>query len=371
MKDILLVGFGAVGAIYSLILKRSGLARVTAVARSNFDVVNAKGVHFKSQKYGEITGWRPDRLCRSVSEAADRPYSYVFITTKAIPELTKTPKLLEPLLLPSYINIYPQPTYVFLQNGLNVETDLYEALKGLGKEPSIISTAVWIGTNLLGPNIVEHNHFDRVQLGVHRHKDFTTVTNTPDELALLQDLGHILKKGGSTVTIFPEIQRMKFSKNLWNLVFASYATLTGYRLPAIFRPPPDSGKAPYEPYVSPITADMIETYSVSSIRATLLELVKLGRALGFPDSEDGLPSSVVDTTIENTRGLHIKPDSTHTPSMLFDLQKGQPIEVEVVVGEVVRMAKEYNVDIPRVETLYSLLLIIQNQIIRQREEIRS
>lgn len=68
--------------------------------------------------------------------------------------------------------------------------------------------------------------------------------------------------------------------------------------------------------------------------------------MGFPDTEDGLPSSIVDTTISRTVDMHVKPDSTHKPSMLLDSERGQPIEVEVIVGEVVRMAKERNVDIP-------------------------
>lgn len=59
VKEVLVVGLGAVGAICkyfwglyglqlnynriqdSLILKNSGLARVTAVARSNYDAVNS------------------------------------------------------------------------------------------------------------------------------------------------------------------------------------------------------------------------------------------------------------------------------------------------------------------------------------------
>jgi len=32
--------------------------------------------------------------------------------------------------------------------------------------------------------------------------------------------------------------------------------------------------------------------------------------------------------------------------MFLDAQKGQPIEVEVILGEVVRMAKERNVNVP-------------------------
>lgn len=63
-------------------------------------------------------------------------------------------------------------------------------------------------------------------LGVYRHMDHTTEVNTPEESALLQDFGTILEAGGTTLTIVPEIQRMKFAKNIWNVVFASYATLT-------------------------------------------------------------------------------------------------------------------------------------------------
>ena len=58
----------------------------------------------------------------------DRSYSHVVVTTKAIPEITRTPDLLAPLLSPPYTSKYSQPTYVLLQNGLGVERDLYEAL---------------------------------------------------------------------------------------------------------------------------------------------------------------------------------------------------------------------------------------------------
>lgn len=102
-------------------------------------------------------------VCRSVADAADRPYSYVVVTTKAVPELVRTPSLLSSLLSSPYADQHPQPTYVLMQNGLNVEVDLYEALKKLkpSEEPRIISTAVWIGTELKGNN-VGHNGFVRV-----------------------------------------------------------------------------------------------------------------------------------------------------------------------------------------------------------------
>jgi ketopantoate reductase len=51
---------------------------------------------------------------------------------------------------------------------------------------------------------------------------------------------------------------------------------------------------------------------------------------------------------ESTRAIHAKPNSTHTPSMMLDAQVCKPFEVEVqvIIGEVVRMAKSVGVDIP-------------------------
>jgi 2-dehydropantoate 2-reductase len=64
----------------SFILERGGLAQVTAVARSNFDIVQSEwtafvhsnldlipncpieeGIHIHSEKYGDIKGWKPYR----------------------------------------------------------------------------------------------------------------------------------------------------------------------------------------------------------------------------------------------------------------------------------------------------------------------
>ena len=83
------------------------------------------------------------------------------VTTKALPELTKTPDLLAPLLAQPYTSRYRQPTYVLMQNGLGVERDLYNALKKVNSAegPRIISTAVWIGTTLVAPDVCEHNDF--------------------------------------------------------------------------------------------------------------------------------------------------------------------------------------------------------------------
>jgi len=234
----------------------------------------------------------PSEVCKSVTEASDRPYSHVVVTTKAIPDLNPTSTLLSSLLSPPYSDKYAQPTYVLLQNGLNVEMDLYDAIKKLDKgEPKIISAAVYISTNLTGDNTVQHYDLvsigrdtsshqqtdsmqDRVSLGIYR-PHCTTTTNTVTEENILAEFSDMLETGGGTVKIVSEIQRIKFVKNLWNLSFAAVATLVGYRLPAIFREPPKSGEK-YEPYVGDTTKRYVEEYTIPNIRAILEEAVTLG-----------------------------------------------------------------------------------------------
>lgn len=104
-------------------------------------------------------------MCSSVASAADQAYDYVVVTTKAVPELKRTPEILSPLLSPEYTNRFSQPTYVLLQNGLNVERDLYDAILKLDKgKPSIVGTALYVGTNLATSNVVEHNNVVRHSL---------------------------------------------------------------------------------------------------------------------------------------------------------------------------------------------------------------
>ncbi|KAI0324211.1 6-phosphogluconate dehydrogenase C-terminal domain-like protein [Cubamyces sp. BRFM 1775] len=410
LKDVLLIGYGAVGAVYSLILKRSGLARVTVVARSNYEAANAKGMDFQSRKYGNIQGWRPDRLFPNIENALDRSYDYVLLSTKAIPEIQRTPALLSALLSPPYSDTHPQPTYVLFQNGLNVEVDLYDALKRLrpNEEPRIISTAVWIGTGLLDKNVVEHGEFDRVHMGIYRPSTQPGNSSTtsppatdaqPEPAPHLAEFARMLSAGGSDVTLVPEIQRVKFTKNLWNAVLGASAALAHASLRAFFRPPHlepgregsqpspeesagenarevvdarEGGRASLKateaiPHASPA----IGAYTIPFLHETLTEVYELGRTLFPPDEARGVPGldpDVVQKTLANTARLHARPDSVHVPSMLVDVQQGRPMEVEHVVGEVVRMGRRAGVNLPRMETLYALLLVMQNQFLRKQQE---
>ncbi|KAL0566000.1 hypothetical protein V5O48_016019 [Marasmius crinis-equi] len=362
-------------------LKQSGLVRLTVVARSNYDAIEKNGMTFRSDKFGDhVKGWKPDRLFPAVADAADQAYDYTFVATKVIPEVITTEEILAPLLTKSYSERFGQPTYVLLQNGVGVERGLYSAIRRVEEEMSrtegsvalaarIVSTCVYCMGNLIAPDVVEYVEGHRLVIGAFRPGTVTITNNDAEETEILNELKGILEAGGGTVEIVPEIQRRKLEKNMLNLGFATLATLSNHPIHTIFRPPPDpDSKEQYDSYVFPATASLIEEYTISNIKAVFLEVVALGRGLGFPDSEEGIPTSIANKFLELTRANHLNPKNNHAPSMLLDMRAGKPMEVEVIVGEVVRLARRVGVDLPRIETLYSILLVVQNQILKRLAE---
>ncbi|KAG8928702.1 hypothetical protein FRC02_006577 [Tulasnella sp. 418] len=339
--DILLVGYGAVGVIYSYILERSGKAQVTAVARGNYEIASGRGINIQSVRFGgRIANFKPHRVVKSVSEALDRPYKYVVVATKALPDVLPTAQLLAPILLPSYN--HPLPTIVLLQNGIGVERDLYDhAFTSLGKRLRIIAAAVYILTNLnpVGDEVI-HDREARIDIGLY-HPLEGPRTEDPDNSLI--SFHHMVMEGGGGSKVFENIQPIKYHKNMWNAGFATVASLTRHPVPALF------------------TSNITSNHQ-STLKGVISELALVGRALGYTESQ--IPATIVDDIYDTTKALFHNTGTQHKASMLLDVQLGKPFEVEVTLGEVVRHAHRLGVPIPRLETMYLCLSVMQEQTLR-------
>lgn len=78
------------------------------------------------------------------------------------------------------------------------------------------------------------------------------------------------------------------------------------------------------------------------------EVYALGTVL-FPAGDDGGPGldpAVVENTLRNTARLHADPSASHRASTLVDVENGRPTEVEVILGELVRMGRAKGVAMP-------------------------
>ena len=76
------------------------------------------------------------------------------------------------------------------------------------------------------------------------------------------------------------------------------------------------------------------------------------KILGQPFPENlATPEKILKSTERNTGGK---------PSMLVDWEAGRPMELEVILGNPVRIARRHGVEMPRMQSLYALLRSAQS-----------
>jgi len=325
MIEICVVGFGALGSFYSFALERSGQARVTAVCRSNHETITDHGLNIDSDVLGKHEAWRPYRVVASTQEASDRQYRFLVCTFKALPDIMSTPDLLGPLLNHG-------DSFVLIQNGVGIEGALRRKLPNV----TIISGCAWVDSTIVGKGrLLAQYGSEYLTLGTHPVPE-----GKPEEesLKLLTDL---LLKGGTTPMPESDIVAHRWRKVLWNAAYSSLCTLSRATM----------GELLAEPNIQLVNA---------SIKEIMNEIILVARTSGI-HTGTLLEDEAVDI-IRRTKPIDYK------PSMLVDLEANRPIEVEVILGEVVRKAAEVGVSVPRLQVLYASLKVIQYNLLANRKQ---
>ncbi|KZV76016.1 6-phosphogluconate dehydrogenase C-terminal domain-like protein [Peniophora sp. CONT] len=335
MHDICVVGLGAIGAFYALALERSGEARVTAVCRSNFSVVSQHGLEVVSDRLGTCH-WKPHRMCATPSEAADREYRFVICVTKALPDVTKTSKLLEPLLAST-------TTFVLVQNGVDIHLDMQEACP----DADIISSCSWSdATAIDGGRKVVQTGPDGLTSGLHIKDIENPSAAGKYSLELLHSL---LVKGGVGSEMTDNIVAARWRKVLWNAAISSMCTVTRSPVASLL-------SSQMLPAMLPVLQDLMK------------EVILVARSEGVTTSDlsDDAPTSVLNNCLDQYSDTCNSNPSLFKPSMLVDLEAGRPMEVEPIVGNVTRAGRRYEVQTPRLDILYAQLRVLQLDLLRSR-----
>lgn len=97
-----------------------------------------------------------------------------------------------------------------------------------------------------------------------------------------------------------------------------------------------------------------------------MEEVLLVARASLPD--DDTVKSVLHATVAQDIVDNENPASVFKPSMLVDLEAGRPIEVEAIVGGIIRRAREKGIATPQLDVIYSGLKVIQRGLIKARFE---
>jgi 2-dehydropantoate 2-reductase len=296
-----IVGAGAVGGYYGAKLARAG-HDVSVVARgAHLQAIRERGLAVKSP-LGDFTARvraeeRPEDLAPAdVAIFAVKAYS----NAEAIPLLRRA--------------VGERTTVLTLQNGVDSVDEVAKAVR----EAQVLGGSTYIATAIAAPGVIE-------QTGTHRRIVFGEVF-------------------GDCTRISPRVQAVSDAFTAADIVSEPVADA---RVPIWEK---FCYLAPFAAFTGGARLPIGPLWGDAATRPTFLaavaEVEAVARAEGVP-IEAGIVKRVAGY-------LDDIPGATRS-SLLIDLQQGRPIEVEALLGAVVRRAAGHGVETPIMAALYAIL----------------
>jgi 2-dehydropantoate 2-reductase len=309
-------GAGAIGGLMAAKLAAKGDAEVTVIARGpHLAAMQAKGLTLRSDGQESVI---PVRAVGSAEEAG--PQDYVVVTLKAH-SLPGAAKQMQPLLGPetalvSAVNGIPWWYFHKLagpHEGRRVESvDPGGVVSALLPPERAIGCIVYPAAEVPEPGVIEHTYGDRFTLG------------EPDgsRSPRVNALSEALIAAGFKAPVRPKIRDELWVKLWGNMAFNPISALTTVTLDVLIA---DDGQR-------------------NVARQMMLEGQAVAEKLGVRFAID------VDKRIAG--GAEV---GAHKTSMLQDLERGRPMEIDALLGAVVELAELVGAQVPTCRTVLALL----------------
>lgn len=335
--NVVVVGAGGVGVVSSLSMYHAGKCELSMVVRSDYDHVLSEGYTIDSCDYGEVRGWRPHNVYRDVEEASKsgKFFDYIVITTKNIPDGPRSstmPVLCKPF-LESNSNIDPDrlTSIVLIQNGIDIEKELITTLKPEDYNNYVVLSGVEIvGSTKVGKAHIKHVGTDNLSIGAFDPDDKRAIESAK-KFAVIYDAGD-----KNHVEFDERVRYSRWKKLLYNAAINTTTAIVGLDVPRTI-------EFGYEDH----------TKSALFLPA-MHDIVNIAASEGIVIEEKFIDFFV-----------NISAKRMFTPSMCVDVQKGQLMELEVILGNPLKVAKQNGVETPTLTFLYNILTIIQNKLKEQ------
>lgn len=326
---ILIVGAGAIGAFYGSRLACVPNNAVSALCRSNFRAVQTNGFKVTSPNYGEQV-FKPEYVFSSPDDArkAKIKWDYLLVATKALPDVSDDSALIEGL-------VSEGTSIVLVQNGLGVE----EPYKKRFPKASVLSAVTIASAAQPTHGVIKHNRWTRISIGPYLPHldqggsgpaagDQPVIESNKKIVDMLQEVG--IKDAESYD--HAGLQFVRWHKIAINAAMNPSAVLSG-------------GSGNQEMSLDP----ELSRHLAGVIKEVLDTAPKV---LGKP-----LPPKLA--TAEQILNSTRKNSSGSKPSMWMDWEKGAKMELEVILGNPIRIAREKGIEMPRLQTMYALIKAAQ------------
>ena len=300
---ILVVGAGAIGALFGSALARQG-ARVAVVCRSDYAVVKRDGYDIRSPLLGDHR-FRPHEVFNDTSECTQTP-DYVILATKVLPGVDRA-ALLRPA-------VHRQSVIVLIQNGIDIEAEIAQAFP----HNEMLSSLAFVGVGRVGPGAVNHQSLGSLIMGRYP----SGITPAAKRIAAL------FEASGVGAKLTEDVIGARWQKAVWNAAFNPLSILGSVL---------DTGQ-------------MLHTEADRAfVRQLMQEVCDIAAAAGHPQSPNLIPSM-----IQTTRAM-----TSYKTSMALDYENGRPMEIEAILGNVVRTGRQLAVSAPALESVYAIAKMVE------------
>lgn len=313
---ICIFGAGAIGGLMAARLAQKGEAEVTVVARGpHLAAMQANGLRLRSG--GEEIVARP-RCAANAAEAGLQDYVVITLKAHSLPGLAEA---MQPLFGPDTAIVSAVngiPWWYFHKHGGPFDGRPVESVDPGGKllralpPERAIGCIVYPAAEVVEPGVIEHTYGDRFSLG------------EPDgaRTERANRLSQALIAAGFKAPVRPRIRDEIWVKLWGNLAFNPVSALTLQTLDVLTGEP--------------------ELRAVC--RAMMVEAQAIGEALGVRFGID------VDKRIAGAAEV-----GAHRTSMLQDLERGRPMEIDALLGVVVEFAELLDLPAPTCRTALALV----------------
>jgi 2-dehydropantoate 2-reductase len=309
-------GAGAMGGWIGGLLARQGVD-VTLIARGpHLAAMKERGLTVRMG--GEEFVTHP-KLTDDPEEAG--PQDYVFISLKAhsVPPVAER---MRPLLGPNTAVVTASngiPWWYFYKLAGPWENHRLETVDPGGKQWDVfgperaIGCILWPAAEVVEPGVVQHEYGDRISLG------------EPDgsRTERVQALSQVLQSAGLRAPIRPNLRNETWVKLWGNVSLNPVSALTCSTLEGMIE----------------------DTGTLTVIRQMMLEAQAVGEKLGVRFGMN------VDQRIKGAAEV-----GSHRTSMLQDLERGRPMEIDAIVGVVSELGRLVGIPTPTIDTVYHLVV---------------
>lgn len=232
---------------------------------------------------------------------------------------------------------------VLVQNGLGVEDPYTRRFP-----TAVVLSAVTIcSAAQTEPGVIKHNRWTRISIGPYLPGSTeTTASNAREQSAIdrNREFVGVLKEGGvadAEEYSHSKLQMVRWHKIAINASMNPSAVLSGGSTNNVMSTDPELYR-----HLKGVMDEVLDTAP---------------KVLGTPlPKEFATPEAILKSTQKNTSGSK--------PSMLLDWEKGSTMELEVILGNPIRIAREKGLEMPRLQSLYALLRMAHENRERAKKE---